>query len=223
METVAAICAFASGRPVEYKLPVFPVRTEEELARLKVLRHDPAVLGLARDGISLNIFNFPLDTILRLRGSLLAYHAALQQLSPDVAGMLFVTAIEALFSPRAEWRKEKATQRFIKSLIELCPEAIDQIASHANVEEAFSWKRKGGQALQRKEMLDAMYESRSDPTHAGLGISNTGVFSGMASPGGMRVALLSDLSRAAILEFLKAPRSSLIGHPMFAAPPATGK
>lgn len=37
----------------------------------------------------------------------------------------------------------------------------------------------------------------------------------LAEPGTMRVALLSDLARGALLAFLQAPRSSLIGHPIF--------
>jgi hypothetical protein len=67
---------------------------------------------------SLDVFDeFPTlggeDGVMRIRGALLSYHLALQQPSPDVALMLFVSAIEALIVPHAEWRKEKATKRFI--------------------------------------------------------------------------------------------------------------
>jgi hypothetical protein len=152
------------------------------------------------------------DAMLRLRGSLLAYHAALRQTSADVAVMLFVTSIEALTSPRALWGKEKVTQRFVKSLIELCPNAVDALLGHANVEEAFGYARKGGLARQRRELLELIYETRSLPTHAGLGLS--GPFMAIVgSTQSIRVALLSDLARAAILSFLHAPRSSIIGHP----------
>jgi hypothetical protein len=217
-ELVAAICALATGRPVEYAVPLlFPAENadaEQALGR----RYDPAILGLARDSISLDPFGDlqalggP-DAALRVRGALLAYHSALKQTSPDVAVMLFVTSIEALISPRHEWGKQKVTQRFVKTMVELCPEAVDELLAHANVEEAFAYRKKGGVNRQRRELLERIYETRSTPTHTGLGSSpmTMALMSGGAET--MRVALLSDLTRSAILNFLTAPRSSLIGHP----------
>lgn len=215
-EFVAAVCALATGRAVDYTPMIFPA-DEDATLRARTRRGDATILGLARDSISLDVFGElqakgGIDAMLRLRGSLLAYHAALKQTSADVAVMLFVTSIEALISPRAAWGKEKVTQRFVKSLIELCPEAVDALLRHANVEEAFGYTRKGELPRQRRELLELIYETRSLPTHTGL--SPSGPLMGMlGSTESMRVALLSDLARAAILTFLQAPRSSVIGHP----------
>jgi hypothetical protein len=37
----------------------------------------------------------------------------------------------------------------------------------------------------------------------------------MGDASSMRVALISELAKGALLRFMQAPRSSLIGHPMF--------
>jgi hypothetical protein len=213
---VAAIIALATGRGVDYEPTLFPADVEAT-THARARKRDPAILGLARDSISLDAFReLParggLDAMVRVRGSLLAYHAALKQASADVAVMLFVTSIEALISPRHAWGKDKVTQRFRKSLIELCPDAVDALLGHANVEQAFGYVRRGGLGRQRRELLDLIYETRSLPTHAGLSLS--GPFMGMlGSTASIRVALLSDLARAAIMAFLQAPRSSIVGHP----------
>src|ERR1039458_8793508 len=217
-EVVAAACSLATGRPVHY-VPVpflFPA-DEQATLQARARQRDPAILGLARDAISLDVFReLParggVDASLRARGSLLAYHSALKQTSADLAVMLLVTSIEALISPRPRWGKEKVTKRFVESLIELCPEAVDALLAHANVEQDFTYRREGGLARQRRDLLELIYETRSLPTHSGLNLSRT--FMGLlASPESMRVALLSGLARAAILNFLQAPRSSIIGHP----------
>jgi hypothetical protein len=218
-ETVAAICAFALGRPVIMPLSIFPA-TGDDLATAQPRRFDTSILNLARDYVSLDVFGefvtvADLDGLLRIRGSFLSYHAALQQASPDVAMMLMVSSLEALIVPRPEWRKDKATKRFILALDELCPDVIDAIINHGSVEQAFSYKRKGGAKARRRQLLDQIYAQRSNPTHSGVGLSGIGIFSAFMDPSSIRIALLSDLARGAILKFLQAPRSSLVGHPMF--------
>lgn len=216
-EVVAAICAFATGRPATYQVPQFPA--EDAYAERAVARtHSPEILGLARDCVSLDVFGDllivgGLDAVHRVRGALLAYHAALKQTTPDVAVMLFVTAIEALISPHPEWGKTKVTTRFIKSLVELCPYAVDALLAHDNVEQAFEYRKRGQINRQRQDLLDRIYQMRSTPTHTGLALSATGMVI-LGTPSSMRVALLSNLARAAILSFIRAPRSSVIGHPM---------
>jgi hypothetical protein len=220
-EMVAAVCAFATGRAVDYYVPMFPAQAadaETAIAR----RHDLAIPGLARDYISLDVFgDLPalgdVDAVLRVRGAMLAYHAALKQTSPDVAVMLLVTSIEALISPRHEWGKQKVTTRFRKSLVELCRQAVDALLAHDNVEQAFDYKKKGAANRQQRELLERIYDTRSIPTHTGLGLSATGMAI-LAAPDSMRVALLSDLARAAILSYIQSPRSSLIGHPTIDPP-----
>jgi len=220
-ELVAAVCALATGRSVLHDPPIFPAEEPESAAAL-VRRADLTIPGLARDSVSLDVFGElsalggP-DAVFRIRGSLLAYHAALRQSSPDVAVMLFVTCVEALISPRETWGKLKVTQRFIKSLLDLCPGAVDELLRHDNVEEAFGYTRRGGLRRQRRDLLSRIYEIRSLPTHAGLVLSPAGLTS-LAAPEGMRVALLSDLARAAILNYLQAPRCSLVGHPLIDHP-----
>jgi hypothetical protein len=218
-EIVGAICALAMGRVVEVPLTIFPAGPEEAAAA-KALRFDDSILNLARDSISLDVFDEfttlgGLDGFMRVRGALLSYHAALQQASPDVALMLLVTSLEALIVPRPEWRKDKATKRFIGAIKEQCPDAVDAVVNHDNVEQAFDYRRKGGVEARRRQLLDRVYELRSNPTHSGIGLSGIGMMTIMTEPGNMRMALLSDLARDALLSFLQAPRSSLIGHPMF--------
>ena len=219
IEMVGAICALAVGRVVEVPLAIFPAEPEEAAAA-EALRYDNSILGLARDRISLDVFDEfmalgGLDGFMRVRGALLSYHAALQQASPDVALMLLVSSLEALIVPRPSWRKEKATKRFIQMIDELCPNVVDTLVNHGNVEQAFDYKRRGGPRARRRQLLDRIYELRSNPTHSGLGLSGIGMLPVMSDSGTMRVALLSDLARGALLAFLQAPRSSLIGHPMF--------
>jgi hypothetical protein len=151
-----------------------------------------------------------------MRGAVLSYHAALDQKTADVATMLFVGCVEALIVPRQKWRKDKATKRFIEAVAELCPDVIDTMLAHDNVEQAFGFKKKGNIRRQRKDLLNRIYELRSDPSHNGLGLSGGGMMSGQ-NAGNMRVALLSDFARGALLAFIQAPRSSLIGHPGFNA------
>jgi hypothetical protein len=96
---------------------------------------------------------------------------------------------------------------------------VDALVNHANVEQAFGYRRKGGKEARRRQLLDRIYELRSYPTHEGLGLSGVGLFAIWTEPGNMRVALLSDLARGALLRFLQAPGSSLIGHPIFEQTP----
>lgn len=215
-EITAAICAFATGRPVEYFPMLFPSQPGD-VERASQRRYDPSIPGLVRDSVSLDVFGeLPMrgheDAVLRVRGALLAYHAALKQTSPDVALMLFVTAIEALISPRHEWGKKRVTARFAKSLLDLCPVAVDALLDHGNIEQAFQYTKQGGITRQRRDLLDRIYEARSVPTHTGLGLSASGMAI-MGMPDTVRVALISDLARTAILSYIQSPRSSLIGHP----------
>jgi hypothetical protein len=216
VEIAAAVCALALGRPVEYT-PVFFSAEDEQTTEARRRRADPSILGLARDSVSLDVFDDlasrgGMDAMLRARGAFLAYHAAFQQRNADVATMLFVTAIEALISPRPEWRKQKVTKRFINALLELCPVVVDEILAHPSVEEALSYRRRGAPARQRRDVLSQIYDLRSQPTHSGIGLSVGRALVALAEPHQMRVALLSDLARGAILSFLQAPRSFIIGH-----------
>ena len=89
-ETVAAICAFACGRPVNYPPVGFSFKDAEKISLAQRRQPDSAILGLARDRISLDVFRVlpqlgDLDAGLRVRSALLAYHVALDQAKADVA------------------------------------------------------------------------------------------------------------------------------------------
>ena len=219
IEIVAAICSFALGNPIEIPAVVTPSPPEAADAA-RAMRFDASILSLARGSVSLDIFGELLNlggpqAVIKVRGALLAYNAALQQTSSDVAMMLLVSSIEALLVPFQQWKKDKATKRFIEAVNELCPDIVDTLVNHGNVEEAFDFVIRGGETQRRKQLLDRIYEFRSIPSHQGPGLSTGETFISLATPGSMRVALLSDLARGAILNYLTSPRSSLIGHPAY--------
>ena len=143
--------------------------------------------------------------MLRARGSLLAYQSALEQRNADVAIILLVTAIEALIAPRPSWGKAKVTKRFMQATQELCVDTVDALVKHDKVEEAFSIPLRGSDRKRRRELLDAIYAVRSLPTHAGLNPSIGNAMFHFGHSGGMRVALVSDLARDALLAYLTAP------------------
>lgn len=215
-EITAALCALATGEPVRHVPPMFDMEPDDaaEAARR---RYDPTILGLARDGVSLDIFGElsrlgDLESSQRVSRALLSYHAALKEETPDYATMLLVTALEALCSPTGSWGRERVTTRFVKFMIDLCPEAIDQLLEHANLEQAFHYRRQGGPARQRKEILEHIYDLRSRASHQGLSPSLEGM-PGLASASGIRVALIASLVQQALLSFIAAPRSSIVGYP----------
>lgn len=223
IEVIAAICGFALGRVVEPPLTIFPAQ-QDAIDPANAMRTDPSILGLARNSISLDIFGDLVarggaDAMIRVRGAVLAYHAAMAQANPDVATMLLVTAIEALIAPRREWGKNQVTKRFIDALLILCPDAVDEILAHPNVEMALAYRRRGGTRRQRRELLSQIYDLRSRPTHTGLGLSSGGALAALASSESMRVALLSDLAQAAILAFVTSPQSFITGHPGLSGEP----
>jgi hypothetical protein len=80
------------------------------------------------------------------------------------------------------------------------------------MEAALGYRRKGSHERQRKEVVDHIYDLRSLPTHGGVGPSGFS-FPAIGCNRGLRLALLSNLTRAALLAYLQAPRSSLVGHP----------
>jgi hypothetical protein len=220
-ELTSAICTVALGRVAEFNATQLqsPV-AESDAVAARTLRDDPAILGLARDGVSLDVFGELTqrggsDSLLKVRGALLSHHAALQQSNADVATILLVTALEALITPAQPWRRERTTKRFVDALQELCPDAVDAMVGHSNVEQALAYKRRGGPQARRKQMLARLYDLRSTPAHEGLGLTRRSALMMLGDPGAMRVALVSGLVRAALLSFMQSPRSFLIGHPAF--------
>lgn len=146
--------------------------------------------------------------MIRARGALLSYDAAVRQEREQVAVILYVVATEFLTNPFQPWRTERLTKRFITFYNDLMPEDLGEIVGHSNFEEAFGVARgnRSAQAL-RRELLSRLYTLRSEPVHEGLSISFEGM-AGIARGAGLRRALASDFAQNAILRFVQSPRTS---------------
>jgi hypothetical protein len=220
-ELTSAIFTVALGRVAEFNANQLQFPAAESVAdTARGMRDDSAIMGLARDSVSLDVFGELIqrggsDSFLKVRGALLSYHAALQQSNADVATILLVAALEALITPAQPWRRDRTTKRFVDALQDLCPDAVDAMVAHANVEQSLAYKRTGGPQARRKQMLARLYDLRSTPAHEGLGLTRRSALLMLGDPGAMRVALVSDLVRAALLAFMQSPRSFLTGHPAF--------
>lgn len=221
LEIVGSICTFALGRPVSLPHVVFPAK-DEEWNSLGERRADRGVLTLARKGVPLDIFGWVsraggLQVFERLRSALLTFDAAVKQDHDVVASILYVVAAECLTTPSAPWRTDKLTKRFREFYDQLMPDALDEIVAHANFEDAIGVRRgnRTPRAL-RREALDCIYSFRSGQLHEGLDPTYRGFSVDPATH--VRRALFSDFAEAAILRFIAAPRSSLIGHPSLSEP-----
>lgn len=221
VELVGAICTFALGRPVDLPSVVFPA-DDEDVAGLETHSQDLSIPILARNGVSLDIFNGllalgGLPSVIRARGAFLSYDAAVRQEREQVAVILYVVATECLTNPFQPWKKDRLTKRFVTFHEELMPQDLDEIVQHANFEQAFAVTRGNRTApALRRELLSRLYTLRSEPMHEGLSMSFEGM-AGMASGAGLRRALASDFAQKAIIRFLQSPRTSLIGHPAWPA------
>lgn len=220
VETVGAICTFALGRPVELPHTIFTAK-DEKSPGLDKRWADPEILTLARKGTSLNIFSSLAadggpELFGRVRAALITFDAAARQDRDSVAAILYIVAAECLMTPYTNWRLQKLTKRFIEFFDELMPGDLDQIVAHGNFEEAFAIRRgaRTPRAL-RREALERMYAYRSGQLHEGLDPSYQGVGVGIDAANEARRGLLGDFAEAAILRYLDAPRTSLIGHPAF--------
>ena len=223
-ETVAAICALALGRPVDIpSLAYFPLAVEDAAVE-RTRRSDLEIPGLARDSISLDIFGElqalgGTEAMIRARNALITMHEAQRQRKAEVSVMLYVCAIEALITPgpQHEWRKEQVTRRFREGVLSLCTDQVDALLEHRNLEAAFDFHKQGKIKWQRRQLVDRIYDLRSVPTHTGISpLMGHPMFLGVDH--NMRVALLSDLARAAFLAYIQAPRSFLAGHPSLQKP-----
>lgn len=216
LETIGAICTLALGRPVTLPPTIFPTKTEETTS-LGAHRADSKILTLARKSVPLDIFGWAgqpggQQVFEKLRSALLTFDAAVKQEHDAVASILYVVAAECLTPPPVPWRKAKLTKRFREFYDELMPDVMDEIVAHGNFEEAIGVRRgeRTARAL-RREALDQIYAFRSGQLHEGLNPSYRGFVGDTGADA--RRALLSDFAEGAILRFIRAPRSSVIGHP----------
>ncbi len=218
VESAGAICSFALGRPVDIPFSAFPAKSEQ-LLDLAARQRDVNILTLARGGIPLDIVNYlavegGAEVFLRARNALLSFDAAGRQERDSVAGILYVVAAECISSPTTPWKDVKLTKRFIEFFDELMPSELDRIVGHDNFEEAFGIVRGGKTArVLRRKALNRFYDFRSGQLHQGLSPSYQSLGTRFDPASQARRGLLRDFAEGAILRYLSAPRSSLIGHP----------
>jgi len=220
VETVAAICTFALGRPVSLPAVVFPSK-DEALAELAQRHTDSDILTLAREHVGLDIFSpvagpGGLELFRRAQAALITFDAAVHQQRDSVSCVLYVVAAECLTPPNTEWRRSKLTKRFVEFFDELMPDQLDTIVAHGNFEEVFGMRRGTRKARSlRRDLLERIYDYRSGQLHEGLAPSYQGFATGSDMRNEVRRGLLADFAEGAILRYLAAPRSSLVGHPAF--------
>ena len=219
VELVAAICTFALGRPVNPPSMVFPAKAEA-LTHLGERNRDETILTLARKSISLDIISAlgvpgGFEWFSRLRAALITFDAAMRQERDSVASILYVVAAESLTVPKTKWRDRRLSARFREFYLDQIAADLDTIVQHGNFEAAFSLKRGRKTPLSlRKKVLDKIYDIRSGHVHEGLPPSYKDMFSGHDLGADMQRALIHDFSEAALLSFIRVPRSSLVGHPI---------
>jgi len=161
----------------------------------------PAMLRLFADGAGVEGFR-------RAQGAIYAYEQALDQRSEYVTLILLVSSIEALLQPNQPWQLRRLVKRFTAGTPVLASVALREILTHDNVAQAF-----GSAARNERRLLENLYSRRSRPLHTGHMQHGLGLPMGDPSIG-IRIMLTSMLTRAAILNFLRAPFSSCYGHPV---------
>ena len=219
-ETVSAICTFAFMRAADLPPFLMPA-TPDEIAELQP--HLSGQATLARRGVSLDIFGAigapgGLDHFYRLCAAFLTFDAVKQQRHDLVACVLYVVAAECLSTPSTKWHGAQITTRFIQFYDELMPTILDEMVGHGNFEDLFPIKRGKRNARRlRRELLSHMYEFRSGNVHRGLQPNYRG-FGFASGVEDVRRGFFAEFAEYAILEYLKSPRCSFVGHPAYDKP-----
>lgn len=222
VETAGAACTFALMRAVDLPLIVFPSKSEVVVG-LSARLADTSLGTLARKKISLDIISaisLPggLDYFARLRAAFLTFDAAMQQRHDLIACVLYVVVAECLVVPNVAWKDLQVTKRFIDFYDELMPSLLDELVAHGNLESLFPIRRGTKQPRTlRRDLLSKIYEFRSGYVHQGLQPYYRGFLGHGAED--VRRAFFSSFAEGAILEYLRSPRCSFIGHPVYAKPP----
>jgi hypothetical protein len=220
VETAGAICTFALMRAVDLPPLVVPSKPEV-LSDLSARLADVGLRTLARKSIGLDItsaVSVPggLEYFARLRAAFLTFDAAMHQRHDLVACVLFVVVAECLVVPNVDWKEVQVTKRFIEFYDELMPAALNELVAHGNLESLFAIRRgtKKKPRTLRRELLSQIYAFRSGYVHQGLTPSYRGFMgSGVED---VRRGFFSEFAEGAILEYLKSPRCSFVGHPAYA-------
>lgn len=218
VERIGAICTFAVGRslvgpPVAlHANPDLFVELEQRIAD----RHVPP---LSRKNISLDVLSprhLPGGEEYhgKLCTALITFEAAFQVAHDAVACALYVVVAEGLGTPNASWKYQKVTDRFVRFYEETIPDHLDAMIDHPDFEKVFGIKR-GRRANRsvRRALLNAMYEYRSVRVHQGLPASLRDIVNDTRKREDQQRAFFCTFAEEAILSYLAAPRSSLIGAP----------
>lgn len=221
---VRAVLAYSTADPIDHPdlMMAFPAKQPEidsahrHLANANVgeLMVDGVVLAPRIMGefgtLAQQTGNY--DIVRRVQGALFSYEQALHQESEFTALILLVTAIEALTVPNVSgWNQKRLVARFIDFVSQVAPEKVADTVAHDNFKQAF------GNYTSMRRFLDDVYSRRSRPLHTGLVQHDViGPMPNIAHESGMRVGMVSDLFRACMTSFLRAPFSSLVGHPAIA-------
>lgn len=151
------------------------------------------------------------ELVARVVNALTAYEHALDQPTDGAATVFYVAAIEALTVPNHRYSNQRVTSRFTKSLLALAGPKLEETLKHKNFAEAFESSKK--RVKTPTDLANRIYGLRSSPVHTGKFGLERGIFFGMFSmEGPIRAALLGEIAEAAILEFVRCPFTSLIGH-----------
>jgi hypothetical protein len=220
VEIAGAICTFALMRAVDLPPLVVPSKPDV-LSDLRARVADTGLRTLARKGIGLDITgaaNVPggLEYFARLRAAFLTFDAAMHQRHDLVACVLFVVVAECLVVPVVDWKELQVTKRFIDFYDELMPSTLDELVAHGNLESLFAIRRgpKKKPRTLRRELLSQIYAFRSGYVHQGLTPSYRSFMGSGAED--VRRGFFSEFAEGAILEYLKSPRCSFVGHPAYA-------
>lgn len=208
---VRSVIAFVSAAPFKSLAGLFPAKPDRVQDVVRTLASRPSELHVAGLEIAPALAWLAgagrRDALKRAEGALYAYEQALAQQSEYVALILLVTSIEALTVPDTRWAKERLTKRFVEWTLEMCSGEVGAVLRHNNFESAFGSVRKP------QRFLELLYNARSRPLHTGFVPSHLSALPDMGGSAGIRVMLVSEIARAAIIGFLKRPFTSLIGHP----------
>jgi hypothetical protein len=147
----------------------------------------------------------------RVINALTAYEHALGQPTDGAATVFYVAAMEALTVPNHRYSNQRVTSRFTQCVLTLARPQLEETLKHANFAEAFASTKK--RVKTPGDLANRIYGLRSSPVHTGKFGLERDVFVGITSmEGPIRAALLGEIAEAAILEFLRCPFTSLIGH-----------
>lgn len=215
IELVAATAGFALQCPLDLPIDLRPLEATK-VADLSDRLKDPSIGTLARKAVPLDITGWlrrpgGAEAYTKASSALLTMDSALRQESDVVACILYVAAAERLSTPSAPWRQSRVTKRFVTFFEELIPMDLQALVGHQNFEEVIGITRGTRDAKRlRRLLLEKIYSFRSGVVHEGLGFSYRPVididFKDM-----VRRSMLADFAEAALLGYLRSPRSSLVG------------